>query len=75
MSWLAQPSTGGLVPPLHAVFQTRGPCNHGATLQVETKTRHEIEEKKKQLRQVVGNSYRWAAAAAPGGPGCIAPHT
>lgn len=31
--------------------------------QVETKTRHEIEEKKKQLRSVVGDSYRCACAA------------
>lgn len=28
--------------------------------QVETKTRHEIEQKKQQLRQVVGDSYRRA---------------
>ncbi len=28
--------------------------------QVETKTRHEIEQKKQQLRQVVGDSYRQA---------------
>lgn len=29
-------------------------------LQIEAKTRHEIEEKKTQLRQVVGDSYRYA---------------
>lgn len=33
--------------------------------QVHIKTRHEIEEKKKQLRSVVGDSYRCAAAALP----------
>lgn len=36
--------------------------------QVETKTRHEIEQKKQQLRGVVGDSYRqaWEPAAAFG---------
>ena len=36
-------------------------------MQVETKTRHEIEEKKKQLRQVVGGSYRYGRGAAAAG--------
>ena len=54
-------------------------------LQVETKTRHEIEEKKKQLRLVVGDSYRcWergccAAATPPAArrrllPACFVTH-
>ena len=30
--------------------------------EVETRTRHEIELKKKKLREVVGGSYRWVLA-------------
>ena len=33
-------------------------------LQVEAKTRHEVEEKKQALRQVVGGSYRELIASA-----------
>ena len=41
------------------LFQT---SSVAAVREVEAKTRHEIEEKKKQLRQVVGDSYRCAAS-------------
>lgn len=43
-----------------------------ADAQVETKTRHEIEEKKKQLRSVVGDSYRCARCGS-GRVGWLAP--
>lgn len=40
---------------VEALFQSRSIAE---IREVEARTRHEIEEKKKQLRLVVGNSYR-----------------
>lgn len=66
----ASPLCGRCVDALpavqHADRRSQRACSSrpAATLppapQVETKTRHEIEQKKQQLRQVVGDSYRQA---------------
>lgn len=46
---------GGVERDVEALFQSKTVAE---VREVEARTRHEIEEKKKQLRLVVGNSYR-----------------
>ena len=43
----------------HATY-LNSPLNYTVFCQVETKARTDIEDKKQQLRQLVGSSYRYA---------------
>lgn len=62
-----QHGSSAAAPPVAALPPAPTNCSacpvHQCPLQVETKTRHEIEEKKQQLRSVVGDSYRCVLAA------------
>jgi hypothetical protein len=44
------------LPDVESIFQTR---TIAEVREVEAKTRHEIQEKREQLRHVVGDSYRY----------------
>lgn len=51
-------------PPTNPLLLRARAPDHPCPVQIEARTRQDIEDKNLQLRQLVGDSYRWVAVGA-----------